>query len=137
MQAQRHVRALGDVLRGGIDGYLAKRDLFRASAGHVLVLRFLEPEVLAYDCPELVTSRRAVEEVRLEHRVEAHARESDSGTLQHVCEVLEIVADLCRAFLLQHWLQQLQHVLPRQLRRRAGIVVSQRDVRCTAGLDAE
>ena len=80
--------------------------------------------------------RDAVPDVRLEHRVVAHAGELDAVVRQHVRVVLEMMADLAALRILEQRLQCREHLVAIELLGRAGVVVLQRHVGGDAGLGA-
>ena len=93
------------------DRHVVELELLRAAPGDVLVRDRLDAEIELAPAIEVVTRRRAVQHVRLEHRVEAHAAQLDAVIAQHVRVVLEVVADLGATLVLEQRLQQSQHFL--------------------------
>ena len=85
----------------------------------------------------VVTGRHAVEDVGLEHGIETHAAELHTMVREHVRVIFQMVAKLRRPFRFQQRLQRLEHRLPRQLIRRAGVVMPNRNIGCKTGLDAK
>ena len=137
VQLQRDVRVFGRVLGGPLDRHLVEGDLLRALAGDVLVLDRVDAEVELRAGIHVVARRGRVQHVGLEHRVVAHAGEFDAAALQHVCVVLQVMADLPALRVLEQRLQPRERRRPVELVRRAGVVVRERQVGGLAGLDAE
>ncbi len=69
-----------------------------------------------------------MQHVRFEHRVVRDAAHRDAGARQHVDVVLRVLAELAPLRVLENRPQHCEHGFARQLRRRAGIVVTERDV---------
>ncbi len=65
----------------------------------------------------------AVEYIRLEHRVEAHARQLDVVVGEDVGVILQVMADFAPLRVFQEGLESCQHFVTIQLLRRAGVVV--------------
>jgi hypothetical protein len=137
VQPQRDVGSLGRVRGRFLDRHVAKGELFRALAGHVLVRERRDAEVALCQGGRVVPRRDAVQHVRLEHRVEARTAQLDAGVAQHVCVELDVMADLGNLCVLEQRLQALEHQRARQLCRGAGVAVSERHVRGNARLAAE
>ena len=137
VQSPDDIRVLGCVFRGTIDRHLAERELLRALARDVLEIDRLDAEIMRGRRVEIVASCGAVEHVRLEHRVVAHAGELDAVIAQHVRVVLQVVPDLGARRVLEQGLQCRQHAIPVELRRRAGIVVRERQIGGVSGFAAE
>ncbi len=137
VQPQRHVRIRGRVLGRALDRHLIEGEPLRAATGHVLELERRHAEIARRGGVHVVARRDAVQHVGLEHRVVAHAGEPDAVVREEVRVVFEMVAELRPVGRLEDRLQRGEHALAIELRRRAGIVVMQRNVRRRAGLDAE
>ncbi len=67
--------------------------------------------------------QHAVEHIRLEHRVEAHAGEPDAIVREHVGLTLDVVAQLRDLRILENRPQRGEYLLAIELRRRTGIVM--------------
>src|SRR5690606_30725711 len=85
MQLQGHVRFLGRTLRRSFDRDFTETDLPGAPPDDLVVIRRLDAEIPASERIEVVPCRGAVQHVRLEHRIEAHALEHDAVMTEDVC----------------------------------------------------
>ena len=138
VQAQRHVGIFGGILRGALDRHLAEADLLCAFAGDILVGDGAASEITSAGGVHVMPrGPHAVPDVGLEHGVITHAGQPDAVVLQHVDVVLEVMTEFRLLRVLEHGLQRLEYAGAIELRRRARIVVSQRQIRGRAGLDAE
>ncbi len=126
VQPQRDVGVFGRIFGRLVHRHLAEGDLLRAFAGDVLVVNRLDAEILRGRRIHVVADGHAVPHVGFEHRVEAHAAQRDAVIGEHVCVVLQVVADLGMLLGLQQRLEARQAGVAIELVRGAGIVVAQR-----------
>jgi hypothetical protein len=97
----------------------------------------LDAEVQPRDRIEVVARRGAVQHVRLEHRVVAHAAQFDAVVAQHVRVVLEMVAELGAMLVGEQRPQEPQDFVAVQLVRRARVSVRERHVGRATRFDRE
>ena len=110
-----------------LDVDLRERDLARALAAKVLVAESAAAEVALGQALQPVGAV-GLEHVALEHGVVAHTRQRDAVVGEDVRVVLGVLRELGRAGVLEPGPQALQHPGQRQLFRRCGAVVGQRDL---------
>jgi len=101
VQLQREIRVLRGIGRALLERHVVERQSFRATAGHAVVSNRLDAEVQPRRRLEVVPRRRAVQYVRLEHRVEAHATQLDAVVAQDMRGNLEVVPDLAARVILE------------------------------------
>ena len=137
MQAQRHIRVFGGVLRGPVHRHLVEGQLLGALARDFLVRDRAHAEITQRRRVQAVVCGDAVPDVGLEHRVEAHAGEVDAVVGENVRVVLEMVTELGALGILKNRLERSEHAITIELLRRARVVVVQGHVGGHARLDAE
>ncbi len=127
VHVQRHVAVFAGVLGGALHLDLRERDLVDALAAHVFVAQAAAPEVARGQALQAVRLVR-LEHVALQHGVVRIASHHDAGIGEHMRVVLDVLAELERLLVLEPGLQRGQHLGDRQLIRRVGIAVRERDV---------
>ena len=137
VKPQRDVRVLRRVGPRVPDRDLVEGELLRALAGDVLVVDGAVPEVLERERVHVVPRRGAVEHVGLQHGVELDSGQVNAGPGEHAHVVLQVLADLGRAFRFEDRAELPEHHLGRELGRRARVVVPEGNVGGTPGLDRE
>ena len=137
MQAQGDVGVFGGVMRRIVDRDLRERDRLRALAGHVLVLHGLVAKMTLRQRIHVVPRDAGIQHEALQHRVVGIALHLDAVATQHVQVVLAVLAEFPLRRIGQQRAQCVEYRRARQLHRRTGIVVRQRDVAGLAGFDAE
>ena len=98
-------------------------DLLGALAGHLLELDGAVAQVAQGQRVHVVAGGGGVEHEALEHGVVVVALHVHAVAAQHMQVVLAVLAQLLLRRVLQHRAQRVQHLLHRQLRRRARIVM--------------
>ena len=133
-RAQFAVQAQGDVdVLAGVGGRLLQGDLvegelFGALAGDLLERDGLLPQVLQRQGVHVVAGGGGVQHVGLQHGVLQRPRHRDAVARQHRDVVLEVLADLGFAGILQQRLECGQHGIAVELCGGVQIVVGQRDI---------
>jgi hypothetical protein len=136
VHVQRHLAVFAGVFGGPRQLHLLERDLVGALAAHVFVAQALAAEVALGQRFQAVVAVR-FQHVALQQRVVHVATHGDAGVGEHVAVVLDVLAQLVVARVLQPRPQALQHGLQGQLLGRAGVAVGQRHVGRAAGLHRE
>ena len=148
MQAPGHVGVLGGVVERLVQRHLVEGHLRLAGAGHVLELDGLVPEMQPRQLVHAVAMPAAVEHVGQEHGV-VQGRDGNAVAGQHQRVVLEVLADLEDARVLEHRLEGGERVGERDLLRRLpaasqveaavarGRAMAERDIAGLAGRERE
>ena len=127
VQAQRDVRVFGGVGAGTFDIDLIETDLAGALAAHFLVFDRRLAQMPRRQRVHVVAFVR-LQHIALQQRVVRDAVQIDAVVHQHMPVVFQVLADLGLAGVFQQRLQPGEGCCERQLRRRAGIVMRQRQV---------
>ncbi len=127
VQAQGDVGVLGRVGAGLLEGNLVEGQLLGALAGDVLETDGFVLEVALRQAVHVVTGRRGVQRVGLEHGVEGHAAHLDRhrGVGQHVDVVLGVLADLGLVRVFEQRFERAQHGVAVELCRHAHVGMRQ------------
>ena len=137
MQLQCDIGILGRIFRGPIHVHLIEGDFLRALAGELFEVDGLDAEISHGARIHIVTRRDAVQDVGLQHGVEALTIERDAVVGQHVRVEFKMMAEFRLGHVLEHGLQCRQHLVAIELMRRARVVVPERHVRCLARRNRE
>jgi hypothetical protein len=108
------VGAAGGVFTGALDRHLVEAHLLGARAGDVGELHGLVVEIALGEVVQAVAVLAAVEHEGQQHRV-VDRRDPDAVLLEHVEVVLDVVADLEHARVLEQGPELLDHGLEREL----------------------
>ena len=127
VHVQRHVAVFARVLAGPADLHLRERDLLGALAAHVLVAQAGSAQMAKRHAFQAVRPVR-LQHIAFEHGVVGIAAHGHASAGEHVRVVLDVLADLGGASVLEPRLQLRQHVAERQLLGCAGVAVVNRDV---------
>ena len=134
VQLQRDVGILRRIPGRGVEIDLVETDLLGALADHVRIGNGLQPEMAHHHVLQVVRLVR-LQHVGLQQRILGDARQRDAVVGEDVLVVFEVLTELfvLRAF--QPVFQFLQRMFARQLVRRAGIAVRERQVGGLVRLD--
>ena len=94
----------------------------------------LSAQVFQRQRVHVVAAAGAVEHVGFQHGVESDALDLDAIGRQHIHVVLHVLTDFRPLRVFQQWPESGQHLVAIQLFRRAGIVMTYRDVKCLCQL---
>ena len=134
MQPQRHVGVLGRVLGRAVERHLVERDAVHAAPGHGVVADRRQVEVASRERLEIVRLVR-FEHVRLELGIVRAAGNVDAVIGERVLHVLEVLAELRASRVGEPWCKCVEHLCGTELRRRAGIAMTERNVATAGGFD--
>ncbi len=113
-ELQGHVGVLGGILHGALDRHLVEAHLLGARARHVGELDGLLAEVALGQFVHAVAVLAGVEHEGQQHRV-VDRPDRDAVPLEHAHVVLDVLADLEHARVLEQRLQPVDHGLEREL----------------------
>jgi hypothetical protein len=111
--------------------------LLGALAGNILVRDLPDAQITRSRRVHVVPGGDAVEHVRFEHGVVAHAGELDAIIRQYMRMIFQVVPELAALRILQNRLESGQHLLAVELLGCARVVVAQGHVGRLAPLEAE
>ena len=133
---QRHIGVFACVLRGAVNVHLVKANLRSTFAAQVFKAQAFTPQVPRSQALQAV-GLVYLEHVALQHGVVQIALHFNAMVGKDMAVVFDMLAQFGARRVLQPGLQARQHVLQRQLLRRSGKTMGQRDVRRLARCDAQ
>ncbi len=136
MQLQGDIGIFGRIFRRLVHRHLVESELFRALAGNIREGNGLNAQIRQRCRIHVMPGGDTVEDIRLQHRIEAHAGQPDTVIQQDVGVVFQVMSDLAALGILEYRAQHGERLLAIQLIGGAGIVVLERqigrDSRCGA-----